>query len=82
MIDKSLGTFKSSFLALRIIASARKSLEAKIPVIVGYFFRKFFKLSVNPSKSSPISSSFGSFIPFSLHPAQKPSYRCRALSDL
>jgi hypothetical protein len=38
-IDRSCGTRNPSARALRIVASARKSLEANIPVSVGFFCR-------------------------------------------
>ena len=82
IIDRSRGTLRSSFLALRMIASARKSLDAKIPVMDAFSMRNCFNYSVKSSKFSLISRSFGFFIPLVLHPTQYPSYLCLALSDL
>ena len=61
IIDRSRGTLRASFLALRMIASARKSLDAKIPVMDGFSMRNCFNFSVKSSKFSLISRSFGIF---------------------
>ena len=58
-IDKSFGTRIDSLRALRIVANARKSLEAKIAVRLGWSTKKFFRRTVRSSPSSPTSSNAG-----------------------